>query len=306
MNGAGMKIFKKFKLLWHAKIFIHFSNVIENTDLAFIFLLHLGKVFTPIAGFITFPIILATNVVTSVLTIYQENNKKNHSTFDLSKVYITLATSLGIITAILLSFVGTGTIAAIAPMILTGVLGVKSLFELGAACYCWCKYVKHKNKHPHKSEKYYQEAKELMITFCCSAFGTAAIGGVLIAGKEAVGILFVTSGIFAASYSGYKIYEMLKEKKKQGELKEATQNLENNQSLSSTNNAKLHANMHFVIKNNDAAFKYFKSNTAFSSIDLYKVKQRLFGLKSHIEVKLSKTNTIKQALKHRVTTGKFL
>lgn len=231
----------------------YFVGGVDSANIGVLFLLALGHALAGVGGFIVFPVAIGASAINAILAIHQAHAKKKktgkHDGLATSNAVITTITSLGIIAAIICTFVGSATLMTVAPYILTGVLSLKTLYNLCGACFCWYKYCKYRKIDTEKADQYYEKAKELTIGFVASALLTGAAAGVLIANKSAFGALGIAGGAIGVGYSvyaGYKCYKKYKARSEsvgENDIEIGIVNTEVNQL---TNNASLHSNLGYA------------------------------------------------------------
>lgn len=250
----------KFKLIWKTKIASHFVNVADSTNIGIIFLLALGHLLSGIGQFFVFPIAIGTSAISAILSVHRAYVERKKGRSAIVDAVATTTTALGIIAAIILTFVGGTALATIAPMILTGTLGLKTLYDLGASCYYWYKYVKNRKINPEKADKYFKKAKDFTIAFAATALATTAAGAVLIAHKSSFASLGIAAGAIGAgyaSYAGYKAYQKYKAKSHKQSQQDDFEIVLENPGLDIhelTNNALLHSRFAYTSSvSNDSA-----------------------------------------------------
>lgn len=238
---------KKLKSLWKNLLVTHFTGALESANIGIIFLLIIGNSFSTLAQFCSLPILIGTSTIHSILSLHRAYQRGKKDKLSMADAAVTVATSLGIIAAIILTFVGQAVLGEISAILLTGTVGVKALYGLGAACYCWYKHLNLKQSNPKKAEKYYQKAKDYTIAFVATALGAAGLGAVLIADQSAFGVLGITASAIGVVYGSYQGYQTYKKHQAQlhveNEINKANKLMSENENLPQelTNNAKLHA-----------------------------------------------------------------
>ncbi len=206
------KIQTKIKI-WKNKLRLYMATGTEQGNLFVIFLLALTHALAGVGHFIVLPIAIAASGLSSALYARHAYLSGRHDRGAIADAALNMTVSLILVAGIILTFIGTGALATIAPALITGAIGLKALYDLGAAVVCYIKYHKYKDTHPGKAESYYDQAKEYMVGFVTEALLAGAAAGVLLANKSAFGAMGIAAGVIGGAYAthkGYKTYKAYK------------------------------------------------------------------------------------------------
>lgn len=257
------KLKQKLKALKN-KMAFYTANASESGNLSVIFLLSMiGNALNGVGHFILFPTAMLTSALGSMLSIRHAYLTGRKDPSAITDAAANVITSLGVIGALILAFIGQGAVAVVAHGLLTGVVGFKACYDLAAAGICWYKYFKHKDKNPKKAMKYREQAKEYFVGFLVEALFTGAFVGVFLLHKPTCGLLGVLAGAGCVYYSSKQAYKQYKEKVKQellAKIKEMPDVLPS-EKLELTNNALIYSFMDALSAKEQETMPVVKENT---------------------------------------------
>lgn len=203
------KIKMKMKV-WRNRMRLYMATGTEQGNLFVIFLLALTHGLAGVGHFIVLPVAIAASGISSALYARHAYLSGHRDRGAMADAALNITVSLVLTAGIIMAFIGTGALATVAPALITGGLGLKALFDLGAAVICYAKYHKHKEKNPAKSDMYYDQAKEYIVGFVTEALLAGAAAGVLIANKSAFGAMGIVGGVIGGTYAAHKGYKTYK------------------------------------------------------------------------------------------------